>query len=77
MKKILYMLILVLAVSLVAAQDTQQDSKNPAAEETTDQQKSPGPAAAKTTDNKSNTPETFIPSEEISEDLSVSFPVDI
>jgi len=76
MKKILYMLILILAVSLVSAQDAQQDERKPVAAETTQQQISPEPAAAPA-DDKAKTSDTFIPSEEISEDLSVSFPVDI
>ena len=37
----------------------------------------PLPDNKKTTMERSKTPETFVPSEEISEDIAVSFPVDI
>ncbi len=36
-----------------------------------------GNGSEKETQTKVNTPETFTPSEDISEDLSVSFPIDI
>lgn len=77
MKKIIYLLILTLAVSFVMAQEAgTQDGKKPPAGDTADEQKTPEPAKAQA-NNKTQTPDTFIPSEEISEDLSVSFPVDI
>lgn len=72
----MYVLIPVLAVSLAMAQeaDTQNEQK-PAAGDTKEQ-KTTEPAKAAANDKKP-TPDTFTPSEEISEDLSVSFPVDI
>ena len=90
MKKILYILILILAVPLASAQETnaQDQQKQPAENKTASGQKTPEsakaaadnktPEPAKTVaDKKTRTPDTFIPSEAISEDLSVSFPVDM
>ena len=76
MKKILYTFILILAASLATAQETDnQQQKKPADNPVTEQKKSePAKPAAS---SKTPTPDTFVPSEEISEDLSVSFPVDI
>ena len=77
MKKILYILILALAVSFVMAQETDtQDKKKPTAGENVNEQKAPEPAKSEVTKTP-QTSDTFTPSEEISEDLSVSFPVDI
>ena len=75
MKKILYTLILILTVSLATAQETapQNQQKKPADNTVTKQSEPAKPAAKK----KTQTPDTFVPSEAISEDLSVSFPVDI
>ena len=78
MKRLLYTLLLALSCSLtVGAEEhsTDQQHDRPAATAATGEQQ---PAtAAVTPEPKVQTPESFTPSEEISEDLSVAFPVDI
>lgn len=78
MKRLLYTLSLALTCSLsVGAEEhsTEQQRDRPADTAATGELK---PAtAAVTPEPKVQTPESFKPSEEISEDLSVAFPVDI
>ena len=60
---------------LIQAQDNTDSSANNADEET--QIKTEEKAAKKSSQLERNSPKIFKPSEAISEDLSVSFPVDI
>ncbi len=81
MNKILYILLFVLTFSLnVMAQEEEPDSNKNTSDETTIQQEQT-PDSETTEQNKTQkspeTPDSFKPSEEISEDLGVSFPVDI
>ncbi|MBF8268813.1 MAG: hypothetical protein HW386_522 [Gammaproteobacteria bacterium] len=78
MNKMLYTILLLLACSLsVWAEDdnTGQQRDLPADTDTTEK-KTPEAAAVAPATN-APTPDSFTPSEEVSEDLSVSFPVDI
>lgn len=81
MNKFLHTLLIVLAVSLnVIAQEEKPDSnKNTPDEKTIQREQTPdtkttGPS---NTPKIPETPDSFKPSEEISEDLGVSYPVDI
>ena len=78
MNRLLYTLLLQLACSVyVRAEDgsTGKQRDVPADTDTTGKDKPE--AAAVTSATNVQTPDSFTPSEEISEDLSVSFPVDI
>ena len=77
MKRLLYTLLLALSCSLTFGEEhsTDQQRDRPADTAATGEQQ---PAtAAVTPEPKVQTPESFTPSEEVSEDASVPFPVDI
>ena len=92
MKKIFYTMTLILTVSLAMAQgtDPQDKQSNPRSSDVSQTRKAkPVPSTSSTAappsssssstaaSSKPQTPVTFTPSEHISDDLSVSFPVDI
>ncbi len=71
-----------MAASTTHGQDTESDTKpeqTPSTETGSRSEDTPAPARVEETQTESRRarPQSFEPSEEISEDLSVSFPVDI
>jgi hypothetical protein len=76
------MLILGLGASMAQAQDEAQETEAAPAAETSENaaettEAPPARAEETQTESRRGRPQKFEPSEEISEDLSVSFPVDI
>ena len=78
MHRLLYTLLILFACSPCAwAEDDNADQQRDTPAETSPAGKEQPETAAAAPETKTPTPETFTPSEEISEDLSVSYPVDI
>jgi hypothetical protein len=78
---ILALWFLLAAATVVPAQDTPAPQATPPASgaerQDTTGTPSPAPPPEAAAGRNAKSPESFVPSEEISEDLSVSFPVDI
>lgn len=78
MNRLLYTLLLLLACSVsIRAEDDSTGKQRDVAADTDATREDKPEAAAATPATNVQTPNSFTPSEEISEDLSVSFPVDI